>query len=335
MTPEIFIKRQCQVSFVEHKEVIQSLWSGYGEIARYTIGDQGFQSSSYIIAKHCTFPVSINHPRGWQSDYAHNRKIRSYEVEQCWYQDWAFRCLESAQVAHCHGVYFDKQSGQRLTLLEDLGASGYAARYDTDNDQHLLSCINWLAAFHAGFIHQTPASDWPKGLWRKGTYWHLDTRQEEWMAMEEGELKSSAAALSHCLDEARFKTLVHGDAKVANFCFSTQEEKVAAVDFQYVGGGTGVQDLAYLLGSALPEKALAENLPYLLDHYFSELGRELMAQGESQAFAQEVIEEWQTLFVIAWADFHRFIMGWSPTHAKNTPLSQKLTEQALQQLRNA
>jgi thiamine kinase-like enzyme len=155
------------------------------------------------------------------------------------------------------------------------------------------------------------------------------------MAMEEGELKSSAAALSQCLDEARFKTLVHGDAKVANFCFSTQDEKVAAVDFQYVGGGTGVQDLAYLLGSALSEKALSENLPYLLDHYFAELGRELMAQGESQAFAQEVIEEWQRLFVIAWADFHRFIIGWSPTHIKNTPFSQKLTKQALQQLRNA
>jgi hypothetical protein len=93
--------------------------------------------------------------------------------------------------------------------------------------------------------------------------------------------------------------------------------------------------VAYLLGSALTEKALSENLPYLLDHYFAELGRELMAQGESQAFAQEVIEEWQTLFVIAWADFHRFIMGWSPTHAKNTPFSHDLTEQALQQLRNA
>jgi hypothetical protein len=93
--------------------------------------------------------------------------------------------------------------------------------------------------------------------------------------------------------------------------------------------------LAYLLGSALTEKALSENLSYLLDHYFAELGRELMAQGESQAFAQEVIEEWQTLFVIAWADFHRFIMGWSPTHAKNTPFSHELTEQALQQLRNA
>jgi len=47
-----------------------------------------------------------------------------------------------------------------------------------DNDQHLLSCINWIAAFHAGFIHQILFWGWPKGLWEKGTYWHLDTRQK-------------------------------------------------------------------------------------------------------------------------------------------------------------
>lgn len=38
---------------------------------------------------------------------------------------------------------------------------------------------------------------------------------------------------------------------------------------------------------------------------------------------------------ITWADFHRFIMGWSPTHPKNTPFSQQLTEQALSQLRRS
>ncbi|MBJ7539783.1 phosphotransferase [Marinomonas transparens] len=333
MTPEIFIKRQCKANTVKRHEVIQSLWSGYGEIARYSLTESPV--ASFVIAKHCSIPLDVEHPRGWQSDHAHQRKVRSYAVEQAWYRSWASRCHVSARVALCYGNFHDEQSGQRLILLEDLDAAGYSNRYDVNNRDHLISCINWLAAFHAGFIHQDPPLDWPNGLWEKGTYWHLDTRQEEWTVMPEGELKSSASVLSKCLDQARFKTMVHGDAKVANFCFSFVDDQVAAVDFQYVGGGVGVQDLAYLLGSALGEYELEENLSYLLDHYFAELGRALMAEGESQSFAQEVIEEWQGLFVIAWADFHRFIMGWAPTHKKNTPLSNRITEQALAQLRGS
>jgi hypothetical protein len=333
MTPEVFIKRQCKAHIVQREERIQSLWSDYGELARYSL--TGNECISFVVAKHCLLPVAVNHPRGWHSDHAHLRKVRSYEVEQHWYRHWASRCHPSARVAQCYGDFHDESTGQRLTLLEDLDAAGYEDRYNAHNSEYLLSCINWLAAFHVGFIHQTPHVDWPQHLWKKGTYWHLETRHEEWSAMADGDLKSSAAALANCLDQARFKTLVHGDAKVANFCFSPLDNQVAAVDFQYVGGGVGVQDLAYLLGSALSEFELAENIDYLLEYYFSELGRELMAQGESQAFAQEVIEEWQNLFPIAWADFHRFIMGWSPTHPKNTPFSQQLTEQALSQLRRS
>lgn len=333
MTPDIFIKRQCKARTVKREEVIQSLWSGYGEVIRYSL--TGNDSVSFVIAKHCSIPLEVDHPKGWHSNHGHQRKVRSYEAEQNWYRNWASRCHISARVALCYGDFYDEHTGQRLTLLEDLDGAGYSDRYNGYNCDYLISCINWLAAFHASFIYQNPPLEWPRGLWSKGTYWHLDTRQEEWSTMAEGELKSAAAELAKYLDQACFKTLVHGDAKVANFCFSPLDNRVAAVDFQYIGGGVGVQDLVYLLGSALSESELAENLDYLLEHYFSELGRELMAQGESQAFAQEVIEEWQYLFPIAWADFHRFIMGWSPTHPKNTPFSQKITEQALNQLRRS
>jgi hypothetical protein len=330
MTPEVFIKRQCKAHMVKREAVIQSLWSGYGELVRYSL--VGSAELAAVVVKHCSTPLDVAHPRGWQSNHAHLRKVRSYEVEQNWYRHWASRCHESARIARCYGDFYDEHTGQRLTILEDLDLAGYSSRYNTQNRDHLLACIDWLAAFHAGFIHPTPSANWPTGLWQKGTYWHFDTRQEEWSAMDDGDLKSSAAALAICLDQACFKTIVHGDAKVANFCFSPLDTQVAAVDFQYVGGGVGVQDLAYLLGSALSESELADNIDYLLEYYFSELGRVLIAQGESQSFAQDVIEEWQDLFSIAWADFHRFIMGWSPTHPKNTPFSQRLTEQALTQL---
>jgi len=47
-----------------------------------------------------------------------------------------------------------------------------------------LSCINWIAAFPAGFIHSKILFWLPKGFGKKVLIGILDTRQEEWMAME-------------------------------------------------------------------------------------------------------------------------------------------------------
>ena len=61
------------------------------------------------------------------------------------------------------------------------------------------------------------------GLWPAGTYWHLETRPDELDAMPDGPLKNSAAMIDRRLNKATYKSLVHGDAKVANFCFSASE----------------------------------------------------------------------------------------------------------------
>ena len=61
---------------------------------------------------------------------------------------------------------------------------------------------------------------------------------------------------------ARWVRDVHGDAKVDNFCVGTGA--VAAVDFQYVGGGVGVQDVVYLLASCLDAEARRHHAPSLV-----------------------------------------------------------------------
>ena len=80
-----------------------------------------------------------------------------------------------------------------------------------------------------------------------GTYWHLDTRPEEFEKIEHKQLKSKAHRIDEILKECEFQTIVHGDAKLANFCFSEHGEGVAAVDFQYVGRGCGMKDVTYFL----------------------------------------------------------------------------------------
>jgi len=100
------------------------------------------------------------------------------------------------------------------------------------------------------------------------------------------------------------------------------------VDFQYVGGGCGMKDVAYFLGSCLDESSCESEEDVLLDIYFDAL-RMALEERDSEVNADEVEEEWRELFPWAWADFHRFLMGWSPGHWKMSGYSEKMVERVL------
>lgn len=169
----------------------------------------------------------------------------------------------------------------------------------------------------------------PEGLWPVGTYWHLETRPDELEAMDDGDLKAAAADIDRKLNECRLKTIVHGDAKLANFCFSTRGQDVAAVDFQYVGGGCGMKDVVYFLGSCMDERECEKRVPALLDHYFTELKRSVKKDVDSDALEKE----WREMFAFAWTDFHRFLLGWMPGHWKINRYSKQLTKEVLHKLK--
>ncbi|AEF56306.1 oxidoreductase family protein [Marinomonas posidonica] len=330
MSPEIFIKRSLAADSVVRADIIQSLWSGYGEIVRYQVAAQSLSGSS-VILKTIRLDQVMAHPRGWQSERSHQRKLTSYRVEAHWYANWSDQVKRLARIPICYAVH--QTDDLIYILLEDMDEAGFPRRYGHLEWEACLPILDWLANFHSRFIGVKSTPD--NGLWPRGTYWHLATRPDEWQAMVDGELKDSASRIDEILSQARFQTLLHGDAKVANFCFSELGDQVAAVDFQYIGRGVGVQDVAYFLGSCLDEASLTEHLSYLLEYYYAELARCLVAQGESADLASEVCVEWRSLFDIAWADFHRFILGWSPTHAKNTAFSQMVTARALALLRSS
>ncbi|HEX4516750.1 MAG TPA: phosphotransferase [Polyangiaceae bacterium] len=241
---------------VERVERIQSLWDGYGEIVRAWLPDRT------VIAKNVRAPAG-----------AHPRKKRSYEVELEFYRRWAPRCDERCRVA--------KLVGHRgsVVVLEDLG-SGRA---------DLETCVDWLAAFHLRFLGAEPV-----GLWKIGTYWHLGTRPDELAAMRDRDLQRRAPSLDHALRAARFQTIVHGDAKPENFlgdaAVDRHRRSPSAIDFQYVGGGPGIVDVAYLLWRERDESRL-------LRAYLEKL-------------PPDVAHEWGALYDTAREDFRRFLDGW-------------------------
>ncbi|GAB5416284.1 MAG: DUF1679 domain-containing protein [Crocinitomicaceae bacterium] len=299
-------------------ELVQSLWSGFGAIERVHLWGSEYAS---IIIKRIAPPTKMNHPRGWNSNVSAERKIKSYKIERYWYENYVPNLPASVKVPNI--LFADTSEDQTVLVLEDLNALGYDLSYDHQNEEHFNACLLWLAHFHAFHLNQSANE-----LWKVGTYWHLDTRQEEFERMELGALKQNAAAIDQKLNACKYQTIVHGDAKPANFCVNTHGQ-VAAIDFQYVGKGCGMKDVIYLMSSALTEEKLEKNHTDILDRYFLFFESALRDYDKNDVDFQKLREEWECLYSFAWADFVRFLKGWSPKHPRLTSFSTQMSEVAL------
>jgi hypothetical protein len=319
---ETLIRQATQAKTIHKTEEIQALWSGYGDISRYQL--TGCKRKS-VVVKNAQLPDEVNHPRGWHSDLSHQRKIRSYHVESAWYRFFAELCNDHCRVPEY--LALEERENKFLIVLEDLNESGFSEQKDTASIEEMTVCLRWLANFHATFMGKKTVS-----LWEVGSYWHLATRPDELEALSDLPLKIAADKIDKTLQDCPYQTLVHGDAKLANFCFSEDGQQVAAVDFQYVGGGVGMKDVAYFIGSCLKEEACEFNESHLLDIYFEELQKALKTR-QKEINAQAVEDAWRALFPWAWTDFHRFIKGWSPEHWKIHSYSERLAHQVIDELK--
>lgn len=312
------ITRATKSEAAKKVEHIQDLWSGYGTIDRYELVNATIES---VVAKHIHFPGKKHHPRGWNTDLSHKRKLKSYQVEIAWYKNYSQKCNDTCKVPQC---YFIEQAGDEVIMVfEDLDLTGFSKRKLSVNWPEFEAVVSWLANFHATFIGQPPEK-----LWKNGSYWHLDTRPEELKALDDLQLKQAAAKIDLKLKKSPFLTLIHGDAKLANFCFSDNGSSVAAVDFQYVGGGCGMKDLAYFVGSCFDENSCESLEKQILDCYFLHLKQALENRGNQLIF-NELEENWRSLYPVAWTDFHRFIKGWSPGHWKINSYSEKVAQKTI------
>ena len=307
------ILQKTGASSLFEKEMIQELWSGYGKIMRVGLENASVES---VVVKHVQLPININHPRGWNTDIGHQRKVKSYKVETTWYDTYSKN--SAARLPQCLAI--ENQDNEVLILLEDLDEAGYPLRKSSVSWEEIDSCLAWLAKFHASYLEEIP-----DGLWEIGTYWHLETRPQELEVLDDQRLKEAAPFIDKKLNTCKYKTFVHGDAKLANFCFA-KNGQVAGVDFQYVGGGCGMKDVAYFIGSCLNENECERLEAQILDTYFEYLQNELEEKNEA------LEEEWRSLYRVAWADFHRFLKGWSPGHWKINNYSEQVTSEVINSL---
>lgn len=300
---------------IEKKQMIQSLWSGYGEIRRYHIGGEPY------VVKMVNLADQHDHPRGWNTNLSHQRKLDSYHNELVFYRDFA-----SCTTPHCK-VPKHIASGQvdelSWLVMEDLDSLGFTYRCADAPFPLIKKGLSWLANFHAQFLMLDTSPLWPIG-----TYWHLATRPDEYQKMADGPLKQHAEAIDEYLNQCQYQTLLHGDAKLANFCFSADFSDLAAVDFQYVGRGVGIKDVVYFLGSCLDDDGLNIYADTLVDLYFQIL-RQALESKTNNIDIDLLEQQWRQCYCFAWADFERFLVGWATEHVKMTGYSQQQTYQAL------
>lgn len=307
------ILKHTGASSLFEKEMIQALWSGYGKIIRVGLEDATVET---VVVKHVQLPGNKNHPRGWNTDIGHQRKVKSYKVETTWYDKYSKN--SAARLPECLAI--EAYDEEVLIVLEDLDAAGYPLRKSSVTWEEIEACLGWLAKFHASYLGKIP-----EGLWEVGTYWHLETRPQELAILDDQRLQTAAPIIDEKLNTCKYKTFVHGDAKLANFCFG-ENGQIAGVDFQYVGGGCGMKDVAYFIGSCLTESQCEQLEAQILDTYFEYL------QNAMEEKNKALEKEWRSLYHVAWADFHRFLKGWSPGHWKLNSYSERVTKAVINRL---
>ncbi|KOS17011.1 putative methyltransferase [Escovopsis weberi] len=366
---------------------LQALWAGYGHIcavqarpAKSKPIPESWQPFStggatvHLILKLIAPAASARGVRGAgeaedeDDDEGHLRKMLSYRVEQCFYDEVAPRLGRAgAPVAACLASTRAMPDLARRDGIQDLTAtlmSDLRLQYPLAGEKRAMlsetqvdACLDWLAAFHAASWKWTPApmhafvlppleeirrKDRGTSLWLNGGYTYLATRRDEY-----GSLARDRASEWHdafCVPEegpgsasvaekvARFLTptgrafemYIHGDVKSENLFSTTAGDRVAFFDFQYVGLGLGVCDLAKLFTCSVPLEMLADSAPQkqkraqarklgmsegeraLLERYRAALMRG-RPKGKTFEYGwDELVRHWETALV----DWCRFQASW-------------------------
>ena len=152
--------------------LVQPLWNNYGTLTRLVLTGSIYKS---VILKHIKIPSNGYHPKGFGGSFSRNRKIKSYQVEQSWYQQYNKEISSSLHCPTPNCIDSFRQNGEVFLLLEDIDNRGYTKRLFSASKQQIDITIRWLAYFHAHFLSREVP-----GLWETGTYWHLATRPEEY-----------------------------------------------------------------------------------------------------------------------------------------------------------
>ncbi|CAJ2504883.1 Uu.00g122770.m01.CDS01 [Anthostomella pinea] len=219
------------------------------------------------------------------------------------------------------------------------------------NETQVYSTLDWLSTFHRSTWSLLP-TDLPelllppleeaarrqkgdrsgKAMWLNGGYTYLATRRKEYASLahdRDSEWSSSlckptgpggpstAEMVANVLTprNREVETYIHGDVKSENLFTTKTGNEVAFFDFQYIGLGLGVCDLAKLFTCSVPLDMLTDDGDAMPDELSMDKGeKSLLERYHSKLLTgTEKVYEWDT-FVRQWetalVDWLRFQASW-------------------------
>ncbi|KAL4920381.1 hypothetical protein BDW62DRAFT_216209 [Aspergillus aurantiobrunneus] len=267
------------------------------------------------------------------------------------------RCLASTRDLHVDGEGEGEIRGLMAMIMVDLRVKFPVAgeKRSVLSGVQVLGALDWLAGFHSRSWGLSPAGldgyvlppleeakrqqNVPKdagkgsGLWLNGGYTYLATRRKEYASLEDADSEWSEALCSResgdSLSVAEMAALfltpcgrpmesyIHGDVKSENLFTTHDGNKVAFFDFQYVGLGLGVCDLAKLFTCSVSLDMLLDDEPLPLPEQLT------MQDGEKRLLERywtrllrdrsSALYEWDTFkrhWETALVDWCRFQASW-------------------------
>ncbi|KAI0483479.1 kinase-like domain-containing protein [Xylaria cf. heliscus] len=246
----------------------------------------------------------------------------------------------------------DTPEGLTATLMTDLRPKYPVAgeKRAALNETQVHAALDWLSLFHKkswGVLPHMPLrelllppleeaerrgrGDAPgQSVWLNGGYTYLATRRAEYASLaadtdsewssalcqapSPGESPIAEKVADVLTPRGRYhETLIHGDVKSENLFTTHAGSEVAFYDFQYVGLGLGVCDLAKLFTCSVPLHMLADDDgPAVLqmgegERKLLERYRENLLAGTDKAYDWDTfVRHWETALV----DWLRFQASW-------------------------
>ncbi len=205
-----------------------------------------------------------------------------YATEISWYRD--LRAETPVRAPHSFWGGSDPESHRFCLVLEDLGHLRTADQVGSCSIEEAGLIVRNLARMHARWWEspRLDAIDWlptaeEQGLIGRELY--LLGWQPFWERLGPP-LAPGFEALGRKIGPAMIdislaaagsaKTLVHGDYRLENFLFGEpgSDDELVVLDWQIVGHGSGLRDLAYFLGQNLTVEVRRANEERLLHLYY-------------------------------------------------------------------